>query len=95
MAAYIVVQVDVHDPVAYEEYRKGVLATLAPYDGKFLVRGGKWETIEGDWNPGRFVILEFPTVERAKEWYSSPEYAAILGIRLANSDSKMIVVQGV
>lgn len=95
MAAYIVVQVDVHDPVAYEDYKKGVPETLALYDGKFLVRGGKWETLEGGWDPGRFVLLEFPTVERAKEWYASPEYSAILGIRLANADSKMIVVQGV
>lgn len=95
MSAYVVVQVQVHNPTAYEEYKKGVPATLALYDGKFLVRGGKVETLEGGWMPERFVILEFPTVERAKEWYASPEYTAILGIRHQNSDGKMIVVQGV
>lgn len=95
MSAYVVVQVKVHNPTAYEEYKKGVPATLALYDGKFLVRGGKIETLEGDWMPERFVILEFPTVERAKEWYASPEYTAILGIRHQNSDGQIIVVQGV
>lgn len=95
MAAYIVVQVNVHDPIAYEEYRKEVPATLARYDGKFIVRGGKVETLEGDWMPQRFVMLEFPTVERAKEWWSSPEYRAIVNIRYRNADSQMIVVQGV
>jgi uncharacterized protein (DUF1330 family) len=81
MSAYVVVQVQVHDPVAYEEYKKGVPATLALYDGKFVVRGGKLETLEGDWKPERFVILEFLSVERAKEWWSSPEYRALVGIR--------------
>jgi uncharacterized protein (DUF1330 family) len=95
MSAYIVVQVVVHNPEAYEEYRKRVPAILALYDGKFLVRGGKVETLEGDWLPQRFVLLEFPTVERAKEWHASPEYQAIVGIRYANSDGQMIVVQGV
>lgn len=94
MAAYIVVQVEVHDPVAYAEYRKGVPATLAPYDGKFLVRGGKVETLEGDWMPERFVILEFPSVARAKEWWASPEYRAIVDIRYRNASSRMIVVEG-
>ncbi len=60
-----------------------------------MVRGGKVETLEGDWMPERLVILEIPTVERAKEWYHSPEYSAIIGIRHANSDGKMIVVPGV
>lgn len=95
MAAYIVVQVEVHDPVAYVEYRKNVPATLARYDGKFLVRGGKVETLEGDWMPERFVILEFPSVARAKEWLASPEYRAIVDIRYRNASSRMIVVEGV
>lgn len=95
MSAYIVVQVQVHDSVAYEEYRKNVPATLALYDGKFLVRGGAVETLEGDWKPERFVILEFPSVERAQEWWASPEYRAIVEIRYANATSQMILVQGV
>ncbi len=95
MSAYIVVQVQVHDPVGYEEYKKGVPATLALYDGKFLVRGGKKETLEGDWSPERFVILEFPSVARAKEWWASPEYRAIIDLRYRNASSQMIVVEGV
>lgn len=95
MSAYIVTQVKVHDPVAYAEYKEGVLATLEPYDGKFLARGGKVETLEGDWKPERFVITEFPNVERAKAWQASPEYQAIAAIRYANAESQMIVVEGV
>ncbi len=95
MSAYVVVLVNVHDPVAYEDYRKGVPATLALYDGKYLARGGAVEILEGDWKPERFVILEFPSVERAKQWWSSPEYRAIVGIRYDNATSQMIVVQGV
>lgn len=95
MSAYVVVQVNVHNPIAYEEYRKHVPATLALYDGKFLVRGGAVETLEGAWKPERFVILEFPSVERAQEWWASPEYRAIVGIRYDNASSQMIVVQGV
>ncbi len=94
MSAYIIVQIQVHDPVAYQEYIKGVPATLALYDGKFLVRGGNHETLEGDWKPERFVILEFPNVERAREWWSSPEYRAIVDIRYRNAVSQMILAQG-
>lgn len=95
MAAYVVVQVKVRNPEPYEEYKKGVSATLTPYGGKFLVRGGKVETVEGDWKPERFVILEFPSVERAREWWNSPEYQAVARIRFANASSQMIFVEGV
>ena len=60
MAAYVVVDVVVKDPVLYDDYRKRVSATLEPYGGKFLVRGGKVETLEGTWKPQRFVLVEFP-----------------------------------
>ena len=66
-----------------------------PMQCKFLVRGGKYETLEGDWDPKRFVLLEFPTVERAKEWWASPEYQAVAQIRYANATSQMLLVQGV
>jgi uncharacterized protein (DUF1330 family) len=94
MPAYVVVQVRVKNPVEYEEYKKGVPATLALYGGKFLVRGGKVETIEGDWKPERFVLLEFPSIERAQEWWASPEYQSIAQIRFANAESQMIMVEG-
>lgn len=95
MAAYIIVQVQVHNPDAYAEYRAQVPPTLEPYGGKFIVRGGQVETLEGDWLPERFVILEFPDVARAKAWWSSPEYRAIAELRYRNATSQMIVVQGV
>jgi len=94
VAAYVVTQIQVRDATAYEEYKKGVPATLALYDGKFLARGGRLETLEGDWKPERFVILEFPSIERAQAWHRSPEYQAIVGIRYDNATSQMIVVEG-
>ena len=73
MAAYIIVEVDIHNPVEYEDYKKLTPGSLVPYDGRFIVRGGAAENLEGDWQPKRIVVLEFPTVERAKEWWASSE----------------------
>jgi len=94
MAGYVVVQVDVKDPVRYADYRAMVLPTLAKYGGRFIVRGGKTETLEGDWAPKRFVIVEFPTVEQAKAWWASPEYAEAKALRQATAETQMIVVEG-
>lgn len=94
MSAYVVVQIQVDDAAAYEEYRLAAPPTIALYDGKYLARGGRVETLEGDWLPPRFVILEFPTFERAKEWHASPEYQAIAPIRHRNASSQMIVAEG-
>jgi uncharacterized protein (DUF1330 family) len=94
MAAYIVVNVDVHDPVRYEEYRKSVLPTLAAFGGRFLVRGGKVEVLEGSWTPKRFVIVEFPSAEKAREWWHSQEYAAPKALRQATSYTDMVLVEG-
>ena len=95
MAAYIVVQVDVKDPVRYESYKQMVPASLAKYGGRFIVRGGKTHTLEGTWAPQRFVMVEFPSVERAKAWWASPEYAEAKALRQATSSTQMIVVEGV
>jgi uncharacterized protein (DUF1330 family) len=94
MAAYIIVDVKIHDPEAYEGYKKLTPASIAAYDGKFVVRGGATETLEGDWQPGRIVVLEFPSVERAKEWWSSEMYAPARQIRYNTAESRMIVVEG-
>lgn len=94
MAAYIIVEVSINDPREYEEYKKLTPATLAAFDGKFIVRGGKTETLEGNWNPERIVVLEFPTVERAKEWWGSDIYSKAKVIRHKAAESKMIVVEG-
>lgn len=81
MAAYIIVDVTISDTVAYEEYKKLTPASIAAYDGKFIVRGAQTQTLEGDWEPQRIVVLEFPSVERAKEWWNSSEYAPAKSIR--------------
>lgn len=95
MKAYIIVDVHITNPTLYEDYRKLTPASLVPYDGKFVVRGGATETLEGEWRPGRVVILEFPSVEKAKAWWSSPGYAPAKAIRQSASDTKMILVEGI
>lgn len=94
MSAYIVVEVEIHDPVRYEDYKKMVPPSLKQYGGRFVVRGAQAETLEGTWAPKRFVILEFPSVERAKAWWSSPEYTEAKALRQATAHTEMIVVEG-
>jgi uncharacterized protein (DUF1330 family) len=95
MAAYVVVEVEVQDPVRYEEYRKTVAPTLAAYGGRFLVRGGQVHLLEGSWSPKRLVIVEFPDVATAKAWWASAEYANPKAARQSASHTKMIVVEGI
>ncbi len=95
MAGYIVADLEITDPDEYQQYAQQVGATITKYGGKFLVRGGQPETVEGDWNPKRIVILEFPSVEQAKTWYTSPEYSALKGIRHHSALSNMLLVHGV
>jgi uncharacterized protein (DUF1330 family) len=95
MAAYIVVEVDVRDAVRYEDYKRLVPPTLEAYGGRFVVRGGASETLEGDWSPGRVVIVEFPSADKAREWWGSDEYAPAKALRQATADTRMILVEGV
>jgi uncharacterized protein (DUF1330 family) len=96
VAAYVVVDVEVQDPEAYQEYTRQVPDTLQPYGGKFIVRGGNAQTLEGAWNPKRVVILEFPTAQQAKGWHASAAYQAILPIRQRNARTNFLtVVEGV
>jgi len=94
MAAYIVVEVEVRDAARYENYKGMVPPSLAPYGGRFLVRGGNVETLEGRWSPKRLVIVEFPSVENAKAWWAGAEYAEAKALRQATADTQMIVVEG-
>ena len=94
MAAYVIVDIDVTDPAKFQEYRTQVPATVEKYGGRFIVRGGAIETLEGDWRPKRIVILEFPSVEAAKRWYDSEEYRAPKALRLATSRGNMLLVEG-
>jgi uncharacterized protein (DUF1330 family) len=95
MPAYLIVDIDVTDPVRYEDYKKLGAATLEPYGGKYRVRGGAASALEGDWNPGRVVVIEFPSEERARAWWSSREYAPAKAIRQAAARTRMILVPGV
>ena len=95
MAAYLVVEVEVWDGERYEDYKRMVPASLAAFGGRFIVRGGRTERLEGEWAPGRIVILEFPSAERAKAWWASAEYAEAKALRQATARTKMILVEGV
>ena len=95
MAAYVIAEVNVTDPGLYDEYRKLVPATIEKYGGRFAVRGGAVESKEGGWAPERLVVLEFPSMEQARRWYHSPEYAPALAIRLKAAKAKLILVEGV
>lgn len=95
MAAYLISEVTVHNPEGYEEYRRLVGPSLDKYNGKFLVRGGKVETIEGTWVPKRMVMCEFPSLARAHEWYDSPEYARAKEVALKYSTRNIVFLEGV
>ena len=95
MAAYVIASVTVKDPVRYEDYRRAVLPTIQKYGGHFIARGGPIHVLEGAWPRKRLVIVEFPTVERAREWWASEEYAAPKALRQATSDGDLVVVEGV
>jgi uncharacterized protein (DUF1330 family) len=95
MAAYVIVEIEVTDPVGYEDYKKQAAATVHQYGGKYIVRGGATETLEGDWKPKRIVILEFPTVQRAKEWLHCEEYREPRKLRHRTAKTNMLVIEGV
>ena len=94
MAAYIIADVTVTDPAAMEEYRKRVPATLVKYGGRFIVRGGAHQTVEGDWKPNRLVILEFPSMDQARRWYGSEEYREPKAMRLRAGRTNVVLVEG-
>ena len=95
MAAYVIVEIEIVDPTGYEGYKKLAGATVEKYGGKYIVRGGAVETLEGDWKPKRIVVLEFESVHRAKEWLNCEEYREPRKIRHRTAKTKMIVVESV
>jgi uncharacterized protein (DUF1330 family) len=94
MAAYVVVNVDVTDPVKFAEYGRGVPATIEQYGGRYLVRGGIVHPVEGEWPLKRVVILEFDSIEAARRWHGSAEYAPLLKMRLESTRSTMVFIEG-
>lgn len=94
MPAYVLVEVDVTDPVGYEEYKAAVPAIVRAFGGKFLVRGGAAEALEGGRAPKRLVVLEFPSMEQAKKWWASEQYAPVKAIRERCATTTMFLVEG-
>lgn len=95
MPAYVIVDVSIHNPVEYEEYKKLTPASIAEFDGRFVVRGGPTITLEGDWKPERIVVLEFPSVDQANAWWNSRTYSRAKTIRQGAADTRMIIVDGI
>ena len=95
MAAYVIVDLDMKEPGALEGYRRAVPATLAKFGGRFIVRGGACEVLEGDWTPKRVVVLEFPSMDALKRWYRSDEYKPLIAERQRHSTGNLIAVEGV
>jgi uncharacterized protein (DUF1330 family) len=93
-SAYIIANVDVTDPVQYEEYKKLSSIAMKAHGAEVCIRGGKVEVLEGDWAPQRFVMLKFPSMEQAKTFYNSAEYGAARKARAGAAVMRMIVVEG-
>lgn len=94
MSAYFIVNVDISDKVTFGEYMKATPAIIKKHGGKFLVRGGDFEVVEGDWKPKRLVLVEFESMEKALGFYNSPEYQAIINLRQSSAYSEGVFVEG-
>jgi uncharacterized protein (DUF1330 family) len=94
MSAFVIVDIEVSDPVRYEEYKKLAAPTVTAHGGRYVVRGGRVETLEGTWQPGRIVVLEFPTAEDARKWWGSGAYEVAKALRHASAMTEMILVEG-
>jgi uncharacterized protein (DUF1330 family) len=95
MSAYVIVDIDIVDPAGYAGYKRLAGATVEKYGGEYIVRGGAVETLEGDWKPKRIVVLQFDSMERAKEWLNCEEYREPRKMRHRTAKTKMIIVEGV
>lgn len=95
MAAYLIADVEVSDAVAFEEYRREVPKTEQRFGGKYLGRGGTTKVLEGDWEPHRLVILEFPDMASLMGWYDSPEYSPLKALRMRCAKTRIIALEGI
>ena len=95
MSAYVIVEIDIVDPAGYEEYKKLAGATVEKYGGKYVARGGKTEVLEGDWQPKRIVVLQFDSMQRAKDWLHCEEYREPRKMRHRTAKTNMVLVEGV
>ncbi|HXG54458.1 MAG TPA: DUF1330 domain-containing protein [Vicinamibacterales bacterium] len=95
MSAYVIAHIDVTDPVRYEDYKKISPVSIAKFGGKFVARGGRVESLEGAWQPKRLVLIEFPSVDVAREWWASDDYAPAKALRQSTSTGDLVIVEGV
>jgi uncharacterized protein (DUF1330 family) len=95
MPAYVVVEIEIRNPRAYEQYKEMAAPAVAAYGGRYLVRGGATHTLEGSWAPRRLVILEFPSAEAGRAWWNSPEYQPAKALRQTCAATEMLLVEGV
>jgi len=95
MAAYLVVDIEVTNPAQFEEYKKLAPPAIAKYGGRYIIRGGAYEAIEGNWKPQRLTVVEFESMEKAKAFYHSHEYQTAIKARAGAANMKMLLVQGV
>ena len=94
MPAYLIADIDVTDPQGFKKYQEAVPGTIEKHGGKYIVRGGEVEPMEGDWMPKRMVVLEFPNMTTLKKWYNSNDYQNIIKDRTENSIGNMVFVEG-
>ena len=95
-AAYVIVEMKVSDPDQYKQYMAAVPATVAAHGGEYIIRGGRHESLEGDWQPARVAVLKFPSYEQAKAWYDGEQYRSVRAKRASATEYfNMIIVEGV
>jgi uncharacterized protein (DUF1330 family) len=94
MKSYVIAVETVDDEAMFGEYRKEVVATLQPFEGRFIARGGKYTVLEGKWEHPRTVIIEFPDREAAQGWYDSAAYQKIIGLRHKSSHGNLVILDG-
>ena len=92
-AGFVVAEVEVTDPATFKEYGDKAPGTIKQYGGRYIIRGGKSESVEGD-APKRFIVIQFDNVEKAKAWEDSPEYGAIKPIRHKSAKSRVFIIEG-
>ena len=95
MAAYVIIHDEIHDQALFAQFRERVAATIQASGGRYLVRGGAIEVMDGDWKPDRIVVVEFDSADRARDWFNSPEYNEIKEIRMKAATASVVVVEGV
>jgi len=94
MTAYLIADIEVTDPVGYEEYKKRVPAVVAAHGGRYLARGGATDVLEGTWRPKRSAIIEFPSLASLKAFWDSPEYRPLRALRERAAKSNLVVIEG-